>query len=97
MGKVKLIIVMNVMAILLGCDMSSEELYLHKNEVLLKQPGLLNLNNREMHISILPKGSILMVLDKRYGKDYLAYKVETSDGKKGFILHSKEMSLRKNY
>ena len=76
-----------------GCSTPNERLELHEEAVLLKEPSLQNLADETMHIVLLPKGSNLIVLGKDYGKDYLAYKVQTADGYKGYVLHSATMNL----
>ena len=60
---------------------------------MLKEPGLQNLDNPDKQIAILPTGTKIVILSKEYGKDYLAYEVETSDGLKGYIIHSNKMTL----
>lgn len=76
-----------------GCSSSKESLELHEDTEILKDAGLENLDNPDNQITVLPKGTKVVVLNKEYGKDYLAYKVETSDGLKGYIIHSSKMTL----
>jgi len=94
MGKVKLfLLLLGVIGLIFGCDSSNESLELHEATELLKEPGLQNLGVLEKQITILPIGTKAVVLDKEYGKDYLAYKVETDGGIKGYVIHSNSITL----
>lgn len=94
MGKIKLfLLLLGVLGLVTGCGSSKESLLLHEATVMLKEPGLQNLDNPDNQITVLPKGTKIVVLNKEYGKDYLAYKVETSDGLKGYIIHSSKITL----
>ncbi|MBH0003709.1 MULTISPECIES: SH3 domain-containing protein [Pseudoalteromonas] len=94
MGKIKsFLLSFWVIGLMAGCDASLERLELHETTELLKEPGVQNLGFPEKQVAILPSGTKVVVLDKRYGKDYLAYKVETDDGLKGYIIHSSRMTL----
>ncbi|SDB32235.1 hypothetical protein SAMN02927930_01970, partial [Pseudidiomarina indica] len=94
MGKIKLfLLLLGVLGLVTGCGSSKESLQLHEATVMLKEPGLQNLDNPDKQIAILPTGTKVVILSKEYGKDYLAYEVETSDGLKGYIIHSNKMTL----
>lgn len=94
MGKIKsLLLMLIIIANMPSCGSPNEKIELHEATVLLKEPGLQNLDKSEMHIALLPRGSRLIVLGKEYGKDYLAYKVETEDRHQGYVLHSDTMTV----
>ena len=76
-----------------SCSSSNEMIELNEATVVLKEPGLQNLDKSEMQIALLPRGSKLIVLKKEYGKDYLAYKVEMADGRQGYVLHSEAITI----
>ncbi len=80
------LLLLGLIASMVGCGSSHQRLELHETVVLLKEPGLKNLYIPEMQVAKLPAGSVLIVLDQEYGKDYLAYKVETEEGLKGYVL-----------
>lgn len=96
MDKIKLfLLLLGVHGLMAGCSSCNESLELHEATVLLKEPepGLYHLDNSDKHIVILPTGTKVVVLAMGYGKDYLAYEVETSDGLKGYIIYSPNMTL----
>lgn len=94
MGKIKIfLLLLGGLGQMAGCGSSKEILELHETTAVLKEPRLQHLDNPAKQISILPRGTKVVVLAKEYGKDYLAYEVETSDGLKGYIIHSNNMTL----
>ena len=94
MGKIKsFLLLFGVLGLMTGCGSPKENIELHEATAILKEPGLQSLNNPEKQIAVLPTGTKVFVLAKKYGKDHLAYEVETSDGLKGYIIHSDKMTL----
>ena len=78
----------------IGCSSSSESIEFHEKTELLKEPALQNVGNPEMIIMLLPEGTQVKILEKEYGKDFLAYKVETDEGVVGYVLHTKHMTIK---
>ncbi len=76
-----------------GCKSSIGVLELHETTVLLKEPGIHNIGQPEKEIEVIPVGSTVTVIFKEYGKDYLAYEVETKEGLTGYVVHSKKMTF----
>jgi hypothetical protein len=44
-------------------------------------------------LAVLEKGDKVDILSHQYGKDYLAYEVRLSDGRKGYVLHGNPMKI----
>ena len=43
---------------------------------------------KSLVIGVIPAGTKIQVLDTRYSKDFMFYKVKMNDGRKGYILWS---------